>query len=61
MKKIIMEKLGLEITIPYQDLYSFDARKDKCLGMIKYLVVNLAQIPVKNIMMDVVTYMKSGN
>jgi hypothetical protein len=25
--KIIMEKIGLEITRPYQDLYSFDARK----------------------------------
>jgi hypothetical protein len=54
MPKIIMEKLGLEITRPYQDLYSFDSRKVKCLGMIKYLVVNLAQIPVKSILMDVV-------
>jgi hypothetical protein len=44
MPKVIMEKLGLEITRPYQDLYSFDSRKVKCLGMIKYLVVNLAQI-----------------
>jgi hypothetical protein len=42
MPKIIMEKFGLEITRPYQDLYSFDSRKVKCLGMIKYLVVNLA-------------------
>lgn len=54
MPKIIMEKLGLEITRPYQDLYSFDSRKVKCLGMIKDLVVNLAQVPVKSIMMDVV-------
>jgi len=54
MPKIIMEKLGLEITRPYQDLYLFDSRKVKCLGMIKYLVVNLAQIPVKSIFMDVV-------
>jgi hypothetical protein len=54
MPKIIMEKLGLEITRPYQDLYSFDSRKVKCLGMIKDLVVNLAQIPVKSILMDVV-------
>jgi hypothetical protein len=54
MPKIIMEKLSLEITRPYQDLYSFDSRKVKCLGMIKYLVINLAQIPVKIILMDVV-------
>jgi hypothetical protein len=54
MPKIIMEKLGLQITRPYQDLYSFDSRKVKCLGMIKDLVVNLAQIPVKSILMDVV-------
>jgi hypothetical protein len=40
--KAIMEKLGLEITRPYRDLYSFDSRKVKSKGMIKYLVVNLA-------------------
>jgi hypothetical protein len=44
MPKVIMENLGLEITRPYQDLYSFDSRRVKCLHMIKYLVVNLAQI-----------------
>jgi hypothetical protein len=54
MPKIIMEKLGLEITRAYQDLYSFDSRKVKCLGMIKYPVVNMAQIPMKSILMDVV-------
>jgi hypothetical protein len=54
MPKVIMEKLGLEIIIPYQDLYSFDSRKVKCLGMIKDLVVNITQIPVKSILMDVV-------
>jgi hypothetical protein len=54
MPNIIMEKFGLEITRTYQDLYSFDSRKVKCLGMIKYLVVNLAQVPVKSILMDVV-------
>jgi len=47
MPKSIMEKLGLEITRTYQDLSSFHSRKVKCLGMIKDLVVNLAQIPVK--------------
>jgi ribonuclease HI len=54
ISKIIMENLGLEITKPYQDLYSFDSRKVKCLGMIKDLVVNLAQVPVKITLMDVV-------
>jgi hypothetical protein len=54
MPKAIMEKLGLEVTKPYRDLYSFDSRNVKCLSMIKYLVVNLAQIPVKSILMDVV-------
>jgi hypothetical protein len=54
MPKVIMENLGLEVTRPYQDLYSFDSRKVKCLGMIKYLLVNLAKILVKSILMDVV-------
>jgi hypothetical protein len=54
MPKIIMEKLGLQITRPYQDLYSFDSRKVKCMGMIKDLVVNLSQVLVKSILMDVV-------
>jgi hypothetical protein len=52
--KAIMEKLHLEITRPYGDLYSFDSRKVKCIGMIKDLVVGLAQIPDKSILMDVV-------
>jgi hypothetical protein len=52
--KSIMDRLGLEITRPYGDLYSFDLRKVKCIGMIKDLVVNLAQIPVKSVLMDVV-------
>ena len=42
MPNIIMQKLGLEITRPYQDLYSFDSRKVKSLGMFKDLVVNLS-------------------
>jgi hypothetical protein len=51
--KFIMEKLCLEINIPYHDLYSFDSRNIKCLGMMKDLVANLAQILVKSILMDV--------
>jgi hypothetical protein len=54
MPKIVMEKLGLQIKRPYHDLYSFDARKVRCLGMIKDLVVHLSQIPVKSVLMDIV-------
>jgi hypothetical protein len=54
MLKAVMEKLGLEITMPYHDLYSFDARKVKCYGMIKDMVVTLGQLLVKIIMMDAV-------
>jgi hypothetical protein len=54
MFKAIMDRLGLEITRPYKDLYSFDSRKVKCIGMIKDLAVNLAQIPMKSVLMDVV-------
>jgi ribonuclease HI len=54
MPKTIMDRLGLEITRPYGDLYSFDSRRVKCMGMIKDLVVTLAQVPVKSILMDVV-------
>jgi len=49
-----MEKLGLEITRPYHDLFYFDARKVKCDGLIKYMVLTLSQLPIKSIMMDVV-------
>jgi hypothetical protein len=54
MPKIIMERLGLHMTRPYGNLYSFDSRKVQCLGMIKDLVVTLAQVSVKSILMDVV-------
>ena len=54
MPKAIMDRLGLEITRPYGDLYLFDLRKVKCIGMIKDLVVNFAQIPAKSVLMYVV-------
>lgn len=54
MPKAIMEKLGLEITRKYHDLYSFDSSRVRCIGLIKDLVVSLDQIPMKNILMDVV-------
>ena len=32
MPKGVVEILGLEITRPYKDLYSFDSKRVKCLG-----------------------------
>ena len=40
--KAMMDELGLIITKPYHDLFSFDSRKVKCLGLIKYFVINLS-------------------
>ena len=54
MLKVVMEALGLSITIPYHDLYDFDSRDVKCLGVIKDMVVSLAQLPMKSVIMDVV-------
>jgi len=54
MPKVVMEELGLDITKPYHDLFSFDSRKVKCLGLIKYLSISLTQLPMKSIMMDIV-------
>ena len=54
MPKVVMEKLGLEITRPYKDRYSFDSRRVKCLGLIKDLCVSLTLIPAKCMVMDVV-------
>jgi hypothetical protein len=31
MPKVVMDQLGLDITRPYKDLFSFDSRKVKCL------------------------------
>ena len=45
MPKVIMDELGLDVTKPYKDLFLFDLRKVKCLGLIKDLVVSLSQIP----------------
>jgi hypothetical protein len=39
--KIVMEKLVLEITNPYPDLYYFYSRNVKCYGMIKDMVFNM--------------------
>jgi hypothetical protein len=53
MPKVVMDQLGLEITRPYKDLFSFDSRKVKCLSMIKDMVVSLAQILAKNMVMSI--------
>ena len=54
MPKAVMEALGLAITKPYQDLYAFESRAIKCLGVIKYMVVSLTQLNMKSVLMDVV-------
>ena len=54
MPQVVMEKVGLEITRPYRDLYSFDSKKFKCLGLTKDLCVTLDQIPGKILVMDIV-------
>jgi len=51
---VIMDELGIEITKPHQDLYSFHSKKFKCLGVIKDLVFTLSQLPMKSVVMDVV-------
>ncbi len=54
MPKVVMEKLNLDVTRPYKDLYSFDSSQVKCLGLIKDLCVSLVQFPNKTIPVDVV-------
>jgi ribonuclease HI len=54
MPKEVMDELGLDVTKPYHDLFSFDSRKVRCLDLIKYLVINLAQLPMRTMVMDVV-------
>jgi len=54
MPKVFMEELGLDITRPYHDLFSFDSRKVKCLGLLKDLAVTLTQLPMKSMIMDIV-------
>jgi len=54
MPKSVMERLDLDITRPYKDLFSFDSSQVRCLGLIKDLCVSLVQYPTKTILMDVV-------
>jgi hypothetical protein len=54
MPKVVMKELGLDITRPYHDLYSFDSKKVKCLGVMKDVVVTLSQLPMKSVVLDVI-------
>jgi hypothetical protein len=54
MLKNFMYELGLEVTKAYHDLYYFDSRKVKYLGVIKDLAVSLFQFPMKSVVMDIV-------
>ena len=54
MPKGVVESLGLEIARPYKDLYSFDSKRVKCMGLIKDKVISLNNLPSKNVAMDVV-------
>ena len=52
--KSVMERLYLDITKPYKDLFSFDSSQVKCFGLIKDLCVSLVQYPAKTILMHIV-------
>jgi hypothetical protein len=54
MPKYVMDELGIDITKAFHDLYSFDSRKVKFLGVIKDFVVTLFQLPMKSIVMAIV-------
>jgi len=54
MPKLVMEKLNLDITRPYKDLFLFGSSQVKCLGLIKYPCVSLVQYPTKTVLMDIV-------
>lgn len=54
MPKAVMDELGLDITKSYHDLFSFNSRKVKCLGLLKDLAITLSQLPTKSMMMDIV-------
>lgn len=49
MPKAVMEKINLDVTRPYKDLFSLDSIQVKCLGLIKELCVSLVQYPNKTL------------
>jgi hypothetical protein len=54
MPNVVMEELGLDITRSYHDLYSFDSKKVKYLGLMNDVVVTLSQLPIKSVVLDVI-------
>lgn len=54
MPKKVMDELGLKITKQYHDLYTFESKRVKCLGVIKDLVISLTQLPMKSLVIDIV-------
>lgn len=54
MPKAIMHKLGLDVTQKYHDIYCFDSNRVRCFSLIKDMVIILDQIPVKNVLIDIV-------
>ena len=54
MTKRVLEELDLEITMKHKDLYTFDSKQAKCVGVIKDLVVSLTQLPMKSLVMDII-------
>lgn len=54
MPKSVMEKLDLDITRPYKDLFSFDSSQVRYLGLIKDLCVSLVRYSAKTILIDIV-------
>ena len=54
MPKVIMERMGLEITRPHKDLFSFVSKRVQCVGLIKDVIAGLTQVPSKTVVMDIV-------
>jgi len=54
MPKTMMDHFKFDITRSYHDLYTFGSKRVPCLGLIKDLVVTLAQIPMKSVVLDIV-------
>ena len=54
MPKKVMDELGVEITKKYHDIYTFNSKSVKCLGVIKYLVISLTQFPMKILVIEIV-------
>lgn len=54
MPKSVMVELRLDVTKLFCDLYFFDFRRVKFIGLIKYLSVSLTQIPNTILVMDIV-------